>query len=215
MWQQVGFLADAFEVFKRYGLSIDLVSTSESNVTVSLDPGANTHFHEIRESFVNDLDAYCKVRIIESTAAVSLLGRHIRAILHQLGPAFEVFQEQEVFLVSQAANDLNFTFVVEAGQAGRLMRQLHDQVISQSTGERSFGPSWQQIVGQDDEAVLKGAWWREKREQLIRITEAEGPAYVYDLYNVHDSKSEIDKLGRPPLLHHESELEQGGSGGRS
>ena len=38
MWHQVGFLADAFQVFKQQGLSVDLVSTSETNVTVSLDP---------------------------------------------------------------------------------------------------------------------------------------------------------------------------------
>ena len=42
MWHQVGFLADAFQIFKQEGLSVDLVSTSETNVTVSLDPTANT-----------------------------------------------------------------------------------------------------------------------------------------------------------------------------
>ena len=41
MWHSVGFLADAFQVFKEHGLSVDLVSTSETNVTVSLDPAAN------------------------------------------------------------------------------------------------------------------------------------------------------------------------------
>ena len=38
MWHQVGFLADAFQIFKQQGMSVDLVSTSETNVTVSLDP---------------------------------------------------------------------------------------------------------------------------------------------------------------------------------
>ena len=42
MWHQVGFLADAFQVFKQQGMSVDLISTSETNVTVSLDPSANT-----------------------------------------------------------------------------------------------------------------------------------------------------------------------------
>jgi len=36
--QQVGFLADVFEHFKRHGLSVDLISSAETNVTVSLDP---------------------------------------------------------------------------------------------------------------------------------------------------------------------------------
>ncbi len=38
MWHEVGFVADAFQVFKEQGLSVDLISTSETNVTVSLDP---------------------------------------------------------------------------------------------------------------------------------------------------------------------------------
>ena len=38
MWQQVGFLAIAFNTFAQHGVSVDLVSTSEANVTVSFDP---------------------------------------------------------------------------------------------------------------------------------------------------------------------------------
>ena len=48
MWHQVGFLADAFQVFKQHGMSVDLVSTSETNVTVSLDPAANTLDNTLR-----------------------------------------------------------------------------------------------------------------------------------------------------------------------
>src|SRR6185503_5066131 len=41
MWHQVGFLADAFNVFRDHGISVDLISTSESNVTVSIDTAQN------------------------------------------------------------------------------------------------------------------------------------------------------------------------------
>ncbi|GAA5521527.1 bifunctional aspartate kinase/diaminopimelate decarboxylase [Aliifodinibius salicampi] len=181
MWQQVGFLAEAFEVFRQYGLSIDLVSTSESNVTVSLDPGLNTHFHDIRSSFVEDLGAYCRVKVIESVSAVSLLGRRIRTILHQLGGAFEVFEEHKVYLVSQAANDLNFTFVVESEQADRLVRQLHDHVITQSGNQASFGLTWPELMeDKKKEGRDVSLWWREKQQQLIDIVEESGPCYVYD-----------------------------------
>ncbi len=37
MWHEVGFLARAFTVFSEHGVSVDLVSTSETNVTVSID----------------------------------------------------------------------------------------------------------------------------------------------------------------------------------
>ena len=38
MWQQAGFLADAFRAFKTQSISVDLVATSESTVTASIDP---------------------------------------------------------------------------------------------------------------------------------------------------------------------------------
>ena len=196
MWQQVGFLADAFEIFRRHGLSIDLVSTSESNVTVSLDPGVNTHFHEIQDEFTEDLNTICRVRIIESTSAVSLLGRQIRTILHRLGSAFEVFQEHEIFLVSQAANDLNFTFVVATDQAGRLVRQLHDQVISQSSGQSSFGPTWQQIIGAEAEEIwYDDAWWKKKRNRLLKIAGDHAPVYVYDGDTLWDTVRKVSNMG--------------------
>lgn len=195
MWQQVGFLADAFEVFKNHGLSIDLVSTSESNVTVSLDPGLNTHFQEIRQEFAGELESHCSVRIIESVSAVSLLGRNIRTILHRLGPAFEVFQEQHVYLLSQAANDLNFTFVVDSDQADRLVRRLHEQVISHSANQLSFGPTWTELMedkrgGKEREQ----AWWMAKREELIALAEKHGPVYVYDRETVRANARRLENL---------------------
>jgi diaminopimelate decarboxylase/aspartate kinase len=181
MWQQVGFLAEAFEIFKQYGLSIDLVSTSQSNVTVSLDPGLNEHFRDIRDQFVEELSNFCKVEVIESVSAVSLMGRRIRTILHQLGSAFEVFQEHKVYLVSQAANDLNFTFVVESDQVDRIVRQLHEQVIMQSGNQQSFGPTWPQLMEEEKkEKVDSHLWWKDKREQLLDIAAESGPSYVYD-----------------------------------
>jgi len=181
MWQEVGFLADAFAIFKQYGLSIDLVSTSQSNVTVSLDPGLNDHFQDVREQFEVELSEICRVSVIESVSAVSLLGRRIRTILHQLGSAFEVFQEHQVYLVSQAANDLNFTFVVESDQADRLVRQLHEQVILQSGNQQSFGPTWPQLMedGREVEAE-EHAWWKDKRPQLLDLMKDSEPTYVYD-----------------------------------
>jgi len=93
MWHQVGFLADAFQIFKEHGMSVDLVSTSETNVTVSLDPAANTLDNTLLSELVTSLSRLCRVQVIGPCASVSLVGRNIRAILHQLGDAFEFFEE--------------------------------------------------------------------------------------------------------------------------
>lgn len=195
MWQQVGFLADAFEVFKQFGLSIDLISTSESNVTVSLDPSLNTHFNQIRNEFTEVLSQYCKVKIIDSVSAVSLLGRHIRTILHRLGESFEVFKEHQIYLVSQAANDLNFTFVVASDQAERLVRQLHEQIISKNRDNDALGGSWAELMESEKQAEEPiTPWWKNRREALLDIAREKGSVYVYDTQELQQNIDRIHQL---------------------
>ena len=162
MWHQVGFLADAFQIFKEHGMSVDLVSTSETNVTVSLDPAANTLDSAQLSELVAELSRLCRVQVIGPCASVSLVGRNIRAILHQLGGAFEFFEEQKIYLVSQAANDLNFTFVVDENQGDRLVEQLHELLIRPVPGDRVLGPTWEQLFSQPPDATARARtpWWR-------------------------------------------------------
>ncbi|MGB7904043.1 MAG: aspartate kinase [Steroidobacteraceae bacterium] len=181
MWHQVGFLADAFAVFKEHGLSVDLVSTSETSVTVSLDPAANTLDGRALEALVTSLSQLCRVEVIGPCAAVSLVGRSIRATLHRLGDALELFEEQRIYLVTQAANDLNITFVVDEEQGDRLVRRLHDVIVWNAPSDHVLGPTWEQIHGLGPVIPAGGPpWWQDRRDELQRIAHEHGSAYVYD-----------------------------------
>ena len=181
MWHEVGFLADAFQIFKRHGLSVDLISTSETNVTVSLDPAANTFDKAGLESLMAELSGLCRVRAIGPCASVSLVGRNIRGILHQLGAAFELFAEQRIYLLSQAANDLNFSFVVDENQGDRLVNELHDLLIRPVRAGAILGPTWEQLFAP---AAVSSAphtqWWRTRRAELLALAVQHDCAYVYD-----------------------------------
>lgn len=183
MWHQVGFLADAFQVFKQHGLSVDLVSTSETNVTVSLDPAANTLDRETLDGLAASLSGLCRVQVIGPCASLSLVGHNIRGILHELGGAFELFENQNIHLVSQAANDLNFTFVIDESQGDRLVQQLHERLIQSIGSDDVLGPTWQQLFAPEERSRGSSrSWWLEpdKRERLLRIAAREGSAFVYD-----------------------------------
>jgi diaminopimelate decarboxylase/aspartate kinase len=181
MWHEVGFLADAFQVFKRHGLSVDLISTSETNVTVSLDPAANSLDPQVIERLSADLSQLCRAQVIGPCASVSLVGRNIRAILHQLGEAFELFAEQRIYLLSQAANDLNFTFVVDEDQGDRLVNELHERLIEPVREGSILGPTWQQLFAPSAAALTPAsAWWRTRRQALLALAAAHDCAYVYD-----------------------------------
>jgi len=183
MWQEVGFLTEAFKCFSDLGLSIDLVSTSESNVTVTLDPSANSMDASMLERLQRALERLCRVRILPDVAVVSLVGQKIRAMLPVIGPALEVFQENRIHLVSQAASDLNLSFVVDEDQAVRLVQTLHGLLINPPKADAVFGETWEELAeerGEIRSAEQPAPWWIEKRQILIDIADARTSAYVYD-----------------------------------
>ncbi len=149
-----------------------------------------------------DLSRLCRVQVIGPCASVSLVGRNIRAILHQLGGAFEFFEEQKIYLVSQAANDLNFTFVVDEDQGDRLVEQLHELLIRPVPGDRVLGPTWQQLFAQPQRRGARRArpGGASKRAALLRRPRRErDAAFVYDLETVRSAARALralDAIGR-------------------
>ena len=202
MWHQVGFLADVFQVFKAHGMSVDLVSTSETNVTVSLDPAANTLDSALLAALVSDLSRLCRVQVIGPCASVSLVGRNIRAILHQLGGAFEFFEEQKIYLVSQAANDLNFTFVVDETQGDRLVDQLHELLIRPVAGDRVLGPTWAQLFAAPQASAARPEpWWRGEHSRVLAALGTRDSAYVYHLETVRAAARSLRALRSLDRVH--------------
>jgi diaminopimelate decarboxylase/aspartate kinase len=198
MWQQAGFLGNVFGVFQRHGLSVDLVATSESEVTVTLDAPAQALTDGALDALMSDLEAHCEPTRIGPCAQVSLVGRRIRAILHKLGPALGVFEEQHAHLVTQAASDLNLSFVVDEEQAERLARELHAQLFgapASSVEGASFGPSWEHLLGRPPEPPRERAWWRDRRDDLLALADEEdAPVYVYDEETLRASVRRLEQI---------------------
>jgi diaminopimelate decarboxylase/aspartate kinase len=187
MWQQVGFLADVFEYFKRHGLSIDLVGTSETNVTVSLDPTENLVNSDVISALCADLAKVCRVKVIAPCAAITLVGRGMRSMLHKLSSVLAEFGPQRVHLISQSSNNLNLTFVVDEDIAADMVPALHALLIraeAMRVEDRAvFGPSWRELY-QDGQGAQVAPWWRTRRAELLALAQSGTPRYVYDVATV-------------------------------
>ncbi|CAN5247684.1 bifunctional aspartate kinase/diaminopimelate decarboxylase [soil metagenome] len=199
MWQQVGFLADVFERFKRRGLSIDLIGSSEANVTVSLDPSDNLVNSNVLDALCADLSEICRVKVITPCSAVTLVGRGMRSLLHKLTDVWSEFGRERVHLISQSSNDLNLTFVVDEAVAEGMMPRLHELLIHSGAmpvdESEVFGPSWRQI---EAGGVVQRTepWWRSRRDALLAIAAAgDTPAYVYHLPTVRQRARELASIG--------------------
>jgi diaminopimelate decarboxylase/aspartate kinase len=187
MWQQVGFLSDVFELFKRHGLSVDLIGSAETNVTVSLDPTENLLDSDAVAALAGDLEKICRVKVIAPCAAVTLVGRGMRSMLHRLSAVLAEFGQMRVHLISQSSNNLNLTFVVDEEALDGLLPRLHELLIKagalRADDALLFGPSWQMLYGSDSTASARKPWWRGERAHLLELARAT-PRYVYHLPTV-------------------------------
>ena len=186
MWRQVGFLKDVFACFSDLGLSVDLISTSESNVTVTLDADPDMLTPRLMARLRSALERIGQVRITTNTSVVTLVGRRIRAVLHEVGPALEAFREQPIHLLSQAASDLNISFVVEPAQARRLAQRLHGRLIAPDESDELFGPAWEELTrpAPVPSAGTVDPWWAARRKELLKLAEGQGASYAYSLQQI-------------------------------
>ncbi len=186
MWQQVGFLADVFNLFKKHGLSVDLIGSAETNVTVSLDPSENLVNTDVLAALSADLSQICKVKVIVPCAAITLVGRGMRSLLHKLSEVWATFGRERVHMISQSSNDLNLTFVIDEADADGLLPILHAELIDSGAmpveETEVFGPRWREIAGT---VRPRGTpWWRGQRAHLLQLADAGTPRYVYHLPTV-------------------------------
>lgn len=200
MWQQVGFLADVFNTFKKHGFSVDLLSSSEFNVTLSLDNNAKLHDRPAINHLLTDLNQFGKARLIEPCSAVSLVGHHIRTVLPQLGPALEVFEAKQVYLMSLASNDLNLTFVVDESQANQLCQKLHHLLIENNPQIFYYSKSWHEEFGQP--SVRPTPWWEIERDKLLTTSAIHSPCYVYHQPTIENRTQQLLALKSVDTLYY-------------
>ena len=195
MWQQVGFLADVFDLFRRHGLSVDLIGSAETNVTVSLDPSENLVSTDVLAALSADLSEICKVKVIVPCAAITLVGRGMRSLLYKLSDVWATFGKERVHMISQSSNDLNLTFVIDEADADGLLPILHDELIDSGAmpvyEEQVFGPRWREIIGHVRPRATP--WWRapQQRRQLLELAAQGTPRYVYHLPTVRERARQL------------------------
>jgi diaminopimelate decarboxylase/aspartate kinase len=183
MWDTPGFLARFFAPFDELGISVDLVGTSEAAVSVTLDALPGGVDGRLFRRLVAALSELGDVQVVHPCAVVSIVGRRIRATLGEIAPALTAFQERPVHLISNSAEDLDLSFVVDDEEGAVLVQRLHDLLFAARGDDPRLGPSWERLHG----APVAGgapAWWEVRRAELLALTCDGRSRYVYDLATV-------------------------------
>ena len=125
MLMAFGFLRRLFEVFERFKTPVDVVTTSEVSVSVTVD---NTRR---LDDIISNLRLFAEVSTEPDMAIVCIVGENLRSDPALFGKAITSLNTIPLRLVSQAASRRNITFVLKDADAVNAMNLLHDQFFAQ------------------------------------------------------------------------------------
>ena len=116
-----GFMSAVFQVFDRHRTVIDVISTSEVSVALTLD-----HADGI-EKLVEDLRRLGDVEVESGYAVICVVGEGLRASTGLASKIFSTIEDVNVALVSHGASAVNLTFVVKESDAAEVIGRLHQE----------------------------------------------------------------------------------------
>ncbi|HEX6333510.1 MAG TPA: aspartate kinase [Flavisolibacter sp.] len=114
-----GFLRKVFEVFEKYRTSIDMITTSEVAVSVTIDNAAALH-HIVRE-----LETFSTVSVDREQSIVCIVGNRIAAHAGTLHRVFESLAGIDVRMVSYGGSEHNISILVDGAQKRQVLQQLN------------------------------------------------------------------------------------------
>jgi aspartate kinase len=114
-----GFLRALFEVFDRHRTAVDVVTTSEVSVSLTLDDT------RALPAVVADLGGLGEVTVEPGRAIICVVGEGLRTTPGIAARVFTTVRDINVSLISQGASRVNLTFVVEEARVREAVERLH------------------------------------------------------------------------------------------
>ena len=115
-----GFLRALFEVFEKHRTVVDVVTTSEVSVSLSLDDASQL------PSIVADLEELGNVRVEKGRAIICVVGEGLLGTPGIAANVFSTITDINVSLISQGASSINLTFAVEEERVDEVVNRLHE-----------------------------------------------------------------------------------------
>jgi aspartate kinase len=128
MLMAFGFLRRLFEVFERFRTPVDVVTTSEVSVSVTVDNPRRL------DDIISNLRNFAEVSTERDMAIVCIVGENLRADPTLFARAVTSLEKVPLRLVSQAASRRNITFVLRDADVPQAMNLLHDQFFAAKVG---------------------------------------------------------------------------------
>jgi aspartate kinase len=121
MLMAYGFLESIFAVFSRHKTSVDLVSTSEVAVSLTID--SVDHLQDI----VGELEQFADVMVFEKRAILCIVGEQMHSTVGVADRIFRALGDINVMMISQGASEINMSLVIDESNVHEAVKRLHKE----------------------------------------------------------------------------------------
>ncbi|AWB68857.1 lysine-sensitive aspartokinase 3 [Saccharobesus litoralis] len=131
MLHATGFLAKVFGILAEHKISVDLVTTSEISIALTLDNPTNTTTSVLSDTVLSALKSFCDVKVEENLSLVAVIGNHLESS-HKYdkkpteNKLWKALDSVDVRMICQGASPHNLCFLTPTDSAPAVVESLHD-----------------------------------------------------------------------------------------
>ncbi|MDX1592305.1 MAG: lysine-sensitive aspartokinase 3, partial [Balneolaceae bacterium] len=130
MLHRHGFLARLFTVLSSHQISVDLVTTSEVSVSMTVDTDVQSSERDaLNDDVLEELRSFSQVEVEKDLSLIALIGNNLHATSGLSGPVFSLLEDVNIRLICHGASSHNLCFLVGQENAEKVVQLLHNRFI--------------------------------------------------------------------------------------
>ncbi|EIW7481327.1 TPA: lysine-sensitive aspartokinase 3 [Vibrio parahaemolyticus] len=132
MFHAYGFLAKVFEILAKHKISVDLITTSEISVSLTLDQtDTSGGAPQLPQAAREELEELCKVEVEHDLCLVALIGNKMSERKGYAKQVFGTLEDLNLRMICYGASPHNLCFLVNESVAKQAIQKLHTELFEQ------------------------------------------------------------------------------------
>ncbi|BDX07123.1 lysine-sensitive aspartokinase 3 [Planctobacterium marinum] len=126
------FIGKVFNILDQFGLSIDLITTSETFISLTFNAWHATNLAQASSRALAELEKICIVEVTPNLDLITIVGNNLHAKHGGAGKIFEVLETVRIRMISYGANPHNISFLVDQEDSTGVIRELHQHLLAEN-----------------------------------------------------------------------------------
>ncbi|MEH0743084.1 lysine-sensitive aspartokinase 3 [Vibrio cholerae] len=130
MFHAYGFLAKVFEILAKHKVSVDLITTSEISVSLTLDQtGTSGGAPSLPQAAREELEELCSVKVEHNLSVVALIGNNMSESKGYAKQVFGTLEDFNLRMICYGASQHNLCFLLRESEAKQAIQKLHVELF--------------------------------------------------------------------------------------